>query len=188
MLTPEEILEIYRESNALLEGHFKLRSGLHSSKFLQSAAVFQYPDYATEICSSLAEKIETREAVDLVIGPAIGGVIIAHEVAKALNARAIFAEKDGKGAMFFRPGFKVKPGENIVIVDDVLTRGTSVSKLIKLVEANQGNILTSAFIIDRSGGKQIFDLPKVSLVEIEIKNYSPEECPMCKTGEPIIEP
>jgi orotate phosphoribosyltransferase len=188
MLNPEEVLEIYRESNALLEGHFKLRSGLHSSIFLQSAAVFQYPGYATRICSSLAAKITTEKEVDLVIGPAIGGVITAHEVAKAMNARAIFGEKDGKGGMFLRPGFEIKQGENIVIVDDVLTRGTSVAKLIKLVDANQGNILTSAFIIDRSQGKQIFDLPKVSLVEIEVENYHPEECPMCKAGENLIEP
>lgn len=188
MLAPERVLEIYKDTNALLEGHFKLRSGLHSNKFLQSAAVFQYPDHATAVCNALAAKIHSEKMIDLVIGPAIGGVIIAHEVAKILDARAIFGEKDGKGGMFLRPGFKINAGENIVIIDDVLTRGTSVSKLIKLIEENQGHIVTSAFIIDRSGGKEIFDLPKVSLVNIEIPNYLPQECPMCEAGKPLIEP
>jgi len=188
MLNREEVLEIYRKTNALLHGHFKLRSGLHSDSFLQSAAVFQYPEYAVQICNSLAQKIKTDKKIDIVIGPAIGGVITAHEVAKALKARAIFGEKDGKDGMFLRPGFEIQAGDNIVIVDDVLTRGTSVAKLIKLVEENKGNVVTSAFIIDRSGDNEIFNLPKISLVKIDIPTYHPSECPMCKSGERLLEP
>ena len=186
MLTQERVLEIFQNSGALLTGHFRLRSGLHSDRFLQTAVVLQYPEYASALCAEMAARVKV-EAVDIVIGPAIGGVILAYEVAKALGARALFGEKSGD-QMTLRPGFKIGPRDRIVVVDDVLTTGGSVFKLIDLSRQYQAQVVATAFIIDRSARPIDFGVPTVSLAKIDIPTYTPDECPMCKEGIPLVEP
>ena len=194
MLTQEQVLEIFRLSGGLLKGHFRLRSGLHSDSFLQSAAVLQYPEYATALCGAIADRIKVRP-IDMVIGPAIGGVIIAYEVAKAMDARAMFGEKrDGK--MMLRPGFEIKAGERVVVVDDVLTTGGSVSQLIDIVQQNGASVVATGFIVDRSGNfeqtliikDEAIDIPKIALVTTVFPTYKPERCPMCRSGSKPVEP
>ena len=190
MLTQERILEIYQNSGALLTGHFRLRSGLHSDRFLQSAAVLQYPEHASALCAELAMQVREDlkpDRVDIVIGPAIGGVILAYEVARTLGARAMFGEKNGD-QMFLRPGFKIQAGDRIAVVDDVLTTGGSVFKLIDLSRRHQGQVVAAAFLIDRSSTPIDFGAPKVSLVTLDIPTYPPAECQMCREGIPLVEP
>ena len=186
MLTQERVLDIFQHSGALLEGHFRLRSGLHSDRFLQTAVVLQYPEYASALCAEIAARVKV-EAVDIVIGPAIGGVILAHEVAKELGARALFGEKSGD-RMILRPGFKIEPRDRIVVVDDVLTTGGSVLKLIDLSRQCQAQTVAAAFIIDRSAMPIDFGVPTVSLAKIDIPTYTSDKCPMCKEGTPLVEP
>ena len=186
MLTQDRILEIFQHSEALLTGHFRLRSGLHSGRFLQTAVVLQYPKYASALCAEIAARIEV-EAVDIVIGPAIGGVILAHEVARALGARALFGEKSND-EMILRPGFKIEPRDRVIVVDDVLTTGASVFKLVNLSRRYRAQVVAAAFIMNRSATPIEFGVPTISLVTIDIPTYSPDECPICEQGIPLVEP
>jgi orotate phosphoribosyltransferase len=186
MLTQERVLEIFENSGALLNGHFRLRSGLHSARFLQSAVVLQYPEYASALCAELASRVKV-DRVDIVLGPAIGGVILAYEVARSLFARAMFGEKSGDG-MTLRPGFKIASGDRIVVVDDVLTTGGSVSRLIDLSHQHRAQVVAAAFLIDRSATNIDFGVPKVALARIDIPTYTVESCPMCKEKIPLVEP
>ena len=186
MLTRERVLEIFQRSGALLKGHFRLRSGLHSEHFLQSAVVLQYPEYASALCAELASRVKV-DRVDIVIGPAIGGVILAYEVARALDARAMFGEKNGDG-MTLRPGFEIRPTDRIVVVDDVLTTGGSVSKLIALSKKHGAQVVSAAFLIDRAATDIDFGVPKVALAKLDITTYTAEACPMCKANQPLVEP
>lgn len=186
MLTQDRILEIFQGSGALLNGHFQLRSGLHSDRFLQTAVVLQYPEYASVLGVEIASRIEA-EAVDIVIGPAIGGVILAYEVARALGARALFGEKNGD-QMTLRPGFKIEPNNRIVVVDDVLTTGGSVFKLVNLSRQYRAQVVAAAFIIDRSATPIDFGAPTISLATVDIPTYTSDKCPMCRQGIPLVEP
>lgn len=186
MLTQDRILEIFQGSGALLKGHFQLRSGLHSDRFLQTAVVLQYPEYASVLGAEIAARIEV-EAVDIVIGPAIGGVILAYEVARALDARALFGEKYN-GGMILRPGFKIEPRDRVVVVDDVLTTGGSVFKLINLSRQYRAQVEAVAFIIDRRTKPIDFGAPTISLATVDIPTYTPDKCPMCRQGIPLVKP
>ncbi|RKX99367.1 orotate phosphoribosyltransferase, partial [Candidatus Poribacteria bacterium] len=146
-MTGEEILRIFRETGALLEGHFKLRSGAHSPIFFQSAVVLQYPKYAEMLCGEIARRARKYD-VTLVAGPAIGGVILSYEIASQLGAREIFGEKDEKGGFKLRPGFVVTPGDRVLAVDDVLTTGGSLRKVIELVESEGGRVVAVGCLID----------------------------------------
>ena len=169
----------------MLKGHFRLRSGLHSDCFLQPAVVLQYPEIATQLCKELSNQVDSE--VDVVIGPAIGGVIIAHEIAQALVARAIFGEKRD-GEMILRPGFQINSGDCVLVVDDVLTTGGSVSKLIDLTRLHKGEVVAVAFLVDRSSSPIDFGVPQFCLANIDASTYRPEDCPMDKAGVPIVEP
>jgi orotate phosphoribosyltransferase len=186
MLTQDRILEIFQGSGALLAGHFRLRSGLHSDRFLQTAVVLQYPEYASAFGAEIAARVKV-EAVDVVIGPAIGGVILAHEVARALGTRALFGDKSND-EMILRPGFKIEPRDRVVVVDDVLTTGGSVFKLVNLSRRYRAQVMAAAFIIDRSATPIDFGVPTISLATIDIPTYAPDECPMCEQGIPLVEP
>lgn len=176
------IMEIFRKSDAYKQGHFKLSSGLHSGAYLQCALVLQYPVIAARLCSILAARFQ-REKVDIVVGPAMGGIILAYELARALNARAIFTERDKDGKMALRRGFKVPDGSNVVIAEDVLTTGKSVKEVISLLKKNNINLLAIACLVDRSAkGIDLGGIKRESLLKLDISVFEESECPFCKNG------
>jgi len=182
-----DILEMLDKANALLKGHFLLSSGLHSGEYLQCALLLRYPAYAQELCRRLAEKFKF-ERIDLVVGPAYGGIIVAYELARALGVRAIFTErKDGE--MQLRRGFEIEKGERILIAEDVITTGKSVKEVIKSLTLYKPKIVSVASLINRSGKKDVFGkTPLESLKNIKIKSYAPDKCPLCKKKIPLIKP
>lgn len=185
-MAQEEILNLYKKSGALLEGHFELSSGLHSPMYLQSALVLQYPEDASMLCSLLAGLFKDRR-IEVVVAPALGGIIVAHEVARALGVRAVFAERE-KGELILRRGFNIKEGERALVVEDVITTGISVKETIKVVEKNNGILAGIGSLIDRSGGKAEIGHPYHSLVVLNVPAYKPADCPLCKSGEKITKP
>jgi orotate phosphoribosyltransferase len=185
-VTNEEVLKIFRDCEALLEGHFKLSSGLHSSKYLQCAKVTQYPDISAKLCKELAEKLKDIK-IDVVIGPAMGGVIIAYELARQLGVRGIFTERvDGK--VQFRRGFALAKGERCLIAEDVVTTGKSTKEVIAALEETGARLAACGCLIDRSGGKADFGVPLVSMAKVEVATYEENNCPMCKQGIPVEKP
>ncbi len=178
-----DVLSLYREAGAYFEGHFLLASGRHSSKFLQSALVLQHPPKAEQLGTALAALFP--EGADLVIGPAMGGVVLAHTVARALGCRAIFAEKDGHGGMLLRR-FPIAPGERFIAVEDVVTTGGSLRKTIAAAEAARAVCLGVGAIIDR--GQAVFTPPLQALTRLEFPSYPAEGCPLCRAGLPLEQP
>ena len=181
-----DIIKTFKDCNALLEGHFILSSGLHSNKYLQCAKVLQYPDIASIIGEEIAENFATTQ-VDLIVGPAMGGVIIAQEVGRALSVRTIFSEREN-GEMTLRRGFEVQPGEKAIVVEDVITTGGSAKEVVEMLKSRGVEVIGVASIIDRSGGAADFDVPFFSLAKIDVETYKPEECPMCASGDKAIKP
>jgi orotate phosphoribosyltransferase len=185
-MTENEILQIFREHSALLEGHFILSSGLHSDRYIQCALVLQHPRVAEQLCSQLAEKLRDLHPT-VVAAPALGGVIVSHEVARALGVRALFTERQ-EGVMVLRRGFSLAPGEPTLVVEDVITTGGSTRETMAAVEKAGGKVVGVGALIDRSGGKVDLGLPKAALVTLEVRNYDPGECPLCKSGIPAVKP
>ncbi len=186
MADQQEIFEIFQKAQALLKGHFLLSSGLHSDLYFEKFQVLQHPEYVEILCKKLASLFQ-GDNIEVVVGPTTGGVIIAYEVAKNLKTRSIFAESEGKRRVFKR-GFGLKKGERVLIVDDILTTGKSVNEVIDLVKKNDGEIIGIGLLLDRSGGKVDFGYPLKPLAVTEVKNYPPEECPLCKKGQPLVKP
>jgi orotate phosphoribosyltransferase len=187
-MTQEEILSIFRKSNALLEGHFLLTSGLHSDRYLQCALVLQHPEQALELGAALAEKLlALAEKPDFVIAPAIGGILVAHEVARAAGVRALFAERQD-GALKLRRGFQIIPGEKAWVVEDVVTTGGSTKETMDVVTQAGGVVLAAGSLIDRSGGRVNLGVPRDSLAVLNVPAFTAEECPLCKTGSKAIKP
>lgn len=184
MLEQKEILEIFRETKVLREGHFRLTSGKHSKKYMQCAQVLQYPKFTEKLCEDLARRFKGRE-LHVVVAPAIGGIIIAYEVAKVLGVRALFTERED-GKMTFRRGFDLEDDENVLIVEDVITTGGSVLEVMETVKERGANICGVGVLVDRSAGKVHFGVKKEALLTMEIETWEPEECPLCKEGIPII--
>jgi orotate phosphoribosyltransferase len=189
----KQIYNLFKEKGALLEGHFLLSSGLHSPMYMQCAKLLQYPDIAEKLCSQLAGNFKDNidpntksfgGGGDVVIAPAVGGIIVGHEVARALKIRAIFAERV-EDKMALRRGFELKKGENILAVEDVITTGGSLKEIIQLAKEKGCNIIGAGSLVDRSGGKVQFDIKKVALLSLGIKTYSKESCPLCKQGIPV---
>ncbi len=176
-----DVLDLYRKTGALLEGHFLLRSGKHSPLFLQSAALLQHPLYAEAVGEALARHFED-EPFEFVIGPAIGGVILSFVVARAAGARALFAEKAPDGGMIIRPGLEVNPGDRFLAVEDVVTTGGSLKRAIDAARARGAVPVAAAAIIDRSGGQASFDVPFRSLATLSAPAYEPDGCPLCRAG------
>ncbi|MCK8825318.1 orotate phosphoribosyltransferase [Fuchsiella alkaliacetigena] len=182
----ERVIEIFKETGMLQEGHFKLTSGQHSKEYLQCAQVFQYPEYTEELCAELAKRFEDQE-IDLVIAPAIGGIIISYAMGAALGKKAIFAERED-GEMTLRRGFEINEGDKVLLVEDVTTTGGSVREVIEVVERYGGDLVGVGILVDRSGGEVDFGVQKEALLTMEVETYSPEDCPLCAAGVPIDKP
>ncbi|MGB9615359.1 MAG: orotate phosphoribosyltransferase [Fervidobacterium sp.] len=187
----ERVMEILKNTKALLEGHFVLSSGLHSSNYVQCAKVFEYPEYGQQIGKLLAEKIKDKNfEYTVVIGPALGGVIVAYEVAKFLGIRAMFAERE-ENVLKLRRGFELTPDDKVLIVEDVVTTGKSTLEVVEVVKGFGAQVIGFASIINRSGSENPFQLINkeyVYLVKFDFPTYKPEECPLCKSGVPVIKP
>jgi len=186
-----EILEIFRKNSALLEGHFRLSSGLHSDRYIQCALVLQHPRLAESLGKQLAWKLQQLKP-KVVAAPALGGVIVAHEVARALGVgvRAVFTERDPakRDVMTLRRGFRFTSGEPTVVVEDVITTGGSTIETIATVEQAGARVVGVGALVDRSGGNAEFHLPTASLLTLEVQNYDPANCPLCKAGIPAVKP
>lgn len=185
-MTEKDVLELYERTGGLLRGHFLLTSGLHSDVYLQSALVLQHPDHAERLCRELAQPFRGH-GVGVVLAPAIGGILVAHEVARALAARCLFAERE-EGMMRLRRGFSLTPGERCLVVEDVVTTGGSTREVIKVVEDAGAKPVGVGALIDRSGGAATFSVKKVALATLSVPTYKPEDCPLCKAGTPAVKP
>lgn len=185
-MTEKEVLEIYERTGGLLRGHFLLTSGLHSDIYLQSALVLQHPSHAERLCRELAKPFR-GDGVQAVLAPAIGGILVAHEVARDLQARCLFAERED-GVMRLRRGFAIRPGERCLVVEDVITTGGSTREVIKVVEEARGALVGVGTLIDRSGGTAAFPAKKAALATLSVPTYKPEDCPLCKAGTPAVKP
>ncbi len=185
-MTPEQVLDIYKKTGALLAGHFLLSSGLHSEQYLQSALVLQQPDVASTLCAALAEHFK-HSNIEVVIAPALGGVFVSHETARALRVRALFAERVN-GELTLRRGFTIAPGERVLVVEDVITTGKSTRETIEVVKKAGGVVVAAGSLVDRSGGKADIGVPYKSLVTLNVPTYAPGDCPLCKAGSTPVKP
>ena len=188
---PAEVLQLFRSTGAYLSGHFRLTSGLHSAEYLQCALVLQYPRHAEELGRSLAArltKLTGPQSIRVVASPAIGGLIIGHEVARALGARFIFTERDPLGKMTLRRGFAVTPGATAVVVEDVVTTGGSTREVVEILRREGANVLAAASIIDRSGGAADVGVPRLALATLQVVAHEPADCPLCAQGIPVAKP
>jgi orotate phosphoribosyltransferase len=186
------IMELFQQTEAYLRGHFRLTSGLHSGEYLQCAKVLAYPKHAERLGKELAEKIKGLTAgvvIDAVVSPAMGGIIIGHETARSLGVLSLFTERDAaSNAMTLRRGFEIKPGQRVVIIEDVITTGGSTKEVVTVMTQMGAEVLAAGSIIDRSGGRADVGVPRVSLQTLEAVAYTPEECPLCKEGLPVVKP
>ncbi|MFA5144245.1 MAG: orotate phosphoribosyltransferase [Candidatus Omnitrophota bacterium] len=185
-MTDKEVLDLFCEKKALLTGHFKLSSGLHSENYLQCALILQYPDLAEKMAKDIAKKF-VKEKIDLVIGPALGGVTLAYEAARALKVKGLFTERQD-GTMVLRRGFAIAPGERALVVEDVITTGGSTKEVIEVVKNSGGIVIGVASVIDRSSAPVDFGVPFVSLARIKAATYKADACPLCKSSVPITKP
>lgn len=185
-MTEKDVLKLFDRYNALLTGHFRLSSGLHSEKYLQCALVLQYPDVAAKLAKALAGKFSS-DKIDVVIGPALGGITLAYEVARAIGTRGLFTERqDGK--MVLRRGFSIANGEKVLVVEDVITTGGSTKEVIDVVKALDGRVVGVASIIDRSDSPIDFGVRFESLAKLKIETFKEGDCPLCKKNIPVTKP
>jgi orotate phosphoribosyltransferase len=185
-VTADTILDRFRRTAALLEGHFRLTSGLHSSGYLQCALVLQHPADAEACGTAIADAVRGLGAAT-VLSPALGGIVIGHEVARALGARAIFAERQ-EGSLSLRRGFTLSPGERVLVVEDVVTTGGSTRETIEVARAAGAQVVGAAAIIDRGGGTPQLDVPFTALAALPLPTYPPDSCPLCAAGIPVVKP
>jgi len=180
----QAILDIFKESNALLEGHFKLTSGKHSDIYYEKFMILKQPRVCEKVCVEMAKMFENQK-VELVVGPTTGGILIAYEVAKYLGVESIYAEAGENNTRIFKRGFNIEPGTRVLIVDDVLTTGRSIFEVIDLVKSYDAEIIGVGEFLDRSGGKVEFDYPFKALATVEANAWEPENCPLCRKDIPI---
>ncbi len=188
---PDTVLDIFRRTGAYLRGHFRLTSGLHSPEYLQCALVLQHPRHAERLGSQLAavlRELAAPEPIAMVVSPAMGGLIIGHEVARALGVPHIFAERDADGKMTLRRGFSVPEAAPVVVVEDVVTTGGSTREVVELVKAAGARPVAAGSIIDRSGGAAEVGVPRVALATLEVVAYQPDACPLCRQGTAAVKP
>jgi orotate phosphoribosyltransferase len=185
-MTDKDVLDLFRQSGALLEGHFKLSSGLHSDRYLQSALVLQHPDYAEQLGAALAARLAHLDPT-VVLSPALGGIVIGQEVGRALNVRAIFAERqDGK--LVLRRGFTLGPDDRVVVIEDVITTGLSTRETCDAAQSAGARVLGAGAIIDRGADAARLNVPLQALVRMQVAAYQPEACPLCAAGTPVVKP
>jgi len=196
MLKREELLRIFESVGAIRHGHFELSSGLHSGTYVQCALVLQYPRFAEKIGQALSALFSDAR-IDAVVSPAIGGLIIGQEVARALpeprlssggGVPAVFVERDASGMMTLRRGFSLNPEQHVLVVEDVWTTGGSTQEAIRVVEEAGARVVAAGALIDRSGGKIDFEVETQSLIQLPIASYEPEDCPLCRQGSMAIKP
>jgi orotate phosphoribosyltransferase len=185
-MKPDEVVERFRCTGALLEGHFVLTSGLHSTHYLQCALVLQHPSEAEALARAIAARCSEQQ-VETVAAPAIGGIIIGWEVARALGVRSIWTEREA-GAMTLRRGFTIRPGERVLVVEDVITTGGSTRETIEVLRSSGALVVGAASIIDRSGGRADVGVPRVALATLEVPANAPASCPQCAAGVPAVKP
>jgi len=196
MLTREELLKVFEKAGAIRQGHFELSSGLHSGTYVQCALVLQYPRFAEKLGQALAALFSDAR-IDAVVSPALGGVIIGQEVARALPAHgdvvgggvpAMFVERDASGTMCLRRGFTMREDMHVLVVEDVWTTGGSTQEAISVVEEAGGRVVAAGALIDRSGGKIEFPVESNALLELTIESYEPDDCPLCRQGTVAVKP
>ena len=196
MLKREELLKLFEAAGAIRHGHFELSSGLHSGMYVQCALVLQYPRFAEKLGQALAALFSDAR-IDAVVSPAIGGLIIGQEVARALpeprksqggGVPALFVERDASGMMTLRRGFSLEPDQHVLVVEDVWTTGGSTKEAIRVVEEAGARVVAAGALIDRSGGKIDFEVETQSLIQLPIANYEEEDCPLCRQGSVAIKP
>jgi len=185
-ITAEEGMAILEQTGVLKRGHFLLTSGLHSDQYLQCALLLQYPWHAEKVCRALAAPF-FGQSIDVVIGPAIGGIVVAYETARALGARYMHAEREA-GVMTLRRGYRLQPGERVLVVEDVVTTGGSVKEVIRLVQEAGSQLVGVASIVDRSGGQVDFGVPFHPFIRLNVATYDPHDCPLCRQGLPVEKP
>lgn len=178
------IEEVLKNTGALLDGHFKLTSGKHSDRYIDKMQVLQYPHYTEIVAREMAKPFAAAD-FDLVIGPAMGGIILAYEVGKILNKRAFFSHRDKDGKMAFRPSFQFEEGARILVVEDIVSTGGSVFELLDLIKSLKGDVIGVSLIVDRSGGKVDFGVRTESLLTLQVDMYQSDECPLCKKNVPM---
>jgi orotate phosphoribosyltransferase len=185
-MEPHDVLDMFRSAGALLEGHFRLSSGLHSSRYLQSALVLQYPDLAAALGAALADRTRHLQPT-AVLSPALGGIVIGQEVARALGVRALFAERQ-EGRLTLRRGFSLTRDDRVLVVEDVITTGGSTRETIEVARDAGATVIGAAAIVDRGGDPERVSLPLQSLVHLEVPSYQPESCPLCAKEIPVVKP
>jgi len=181
-LSREDILAIFTQAEALLQGHFLLTSGKHSNQYVQCAQVLKFPQHTETLMKELRQKLTGQ--YDLVVGPAMGGVIVAYEMARQLGVPALFTEREA-GVMKLRRGFRIEPGQKVLVVEDVITTGGSVQEAIDCVREAGGVVEEAAVLVDRSGGSHVLQVPVTSLLEISIQTYEAADCPLCPESQPV---
>lgn len=189
VMQPGEVERVFRDAGALRDGHFALASGKHSPRYLEKFQVLQWPRETERLCAELAEGVRGHDP-QTVAGPTTGGIILAHELARQLGIRAVYAERDettGTGRVF-RRGFHLEPNERVVVVDDIMTTGGSVQETIAAVRAAGATVVAAAVLVDRSGGSAKLGVPLVALWSLDIPSYTPADCPLCARGEPLTKP
>ena len=191
-LSEPSVLDLFLETGAYLRGHFRLTSGLHSGEYLQCAKVLAIPKYAERLGRELASKLKTITGdakPEAVVSPAMGGIIIGHEVGRALDVPAYFTERDAaSNQMVLRRGFEIKPGERVIVIEDVVTTGGSTREVIRVMQELGATVLAAGSIIDRSGGQAEVGVPRLALETMHPLTYDPAECPLCREGVPVVKP
>lgn len=188
MIQASDVERIFRDAGAFREGHFVLASGRHSPRYLEKFQVLQWPRETERLCAAIAEAARAYE-IATVAGPTTGGIILAHEVARQMGLRAIYAERDnGAATRVFRRGFHLAAGERVLVVDDIMTTGGSVQETIDAVHGAGGEVVAAAVLVDRSSGDATVGVPVIALWSLEIPTYAPDACPLCARGEPLVKP
>ena len=186
-MKPERVIEIFHEAGALLEGHFLYASGRHGRQFLQAARVCQYPKHTQDLCRAMAQRFASNR-VELVVGPATGGIVLAYETARHLNCRAAYTDKDNAGGMALKRGFALEPGCPVLVVEDITTTGGSVKKSIVHLRNRGAEVVGVSVLIDRSAGEAAFDCRFEPLATLDMESWQPDDCPLCREGIDLIEP
>jgi orotate phosphoribosyltransferase len=183
----EEVQKIFESVGAIRSGHFELTSGLHSGTYIQCAMVLQHPQPAEALGRALAEHFKDSK-ISCVVAPAMGGITIGYEVARALGVRSLWVERDRSGQMALRRGWAIQPGERVLVVEDVWTTGGSTRETISVVQQEGGTVVAAGALIDRTGGRLDLSVPAHALLTMQVPTYEPEQCPLCRSGVPIYRP